>query len=558
MPLIAADLLTTSPWPAPLLLAAGLHTFDYVIVALYLAVMLAIGGYLSRRQHSIEEFSVGGRHMPWWAVGMSMIATMMSTISYLGTPGEMIKHGAAQMTALLGHPIAWLIVTFLWVPFFMRLKLTSAYEYLEKRFGSGTRQLAVGLYLYMRFVWMGLIVATASQAIAVMTKDTAPQALSMLSGGLIELDSTQWFYTVLIGTGVISTLYTMLGGIQAVIWTDVMQFIVLFGGAVMTLIMVAWKTSTGPATWWSEATQSAHEFPPLISWNLAERNTVLWAVLSGVMWNVCTHCSDQVALQRYFTTRSVRSARRVAAVNYLLDGTMLCLLSFVGMALLSYYMRNPEYLPSGVTDARAQGFTDQIFPHFIVGGLPIGISGLVLAGVFAVAQSSLDSGINSTATVVLVDIIRWQRGDKLPPERELRMVRVLTVLIGFGVTLTGLGVTMLPERYNILDLTLRAQNVVLGPLGGIFMAGILLPHVAGRAATWAGVIGAVSGVWLAFGDMIGNFPVPSSYLVTPLAWLVTFLSAALLGALDKQPSSRRTRGLTRQSVMRAAARKSQP
>lgn len=541
MTLFAAPLLATG---------LGLRPLDYVVVLVYLSIMLLIGAMLARRQSSLEEFSVGGRQMPWWAVGMSMIATMMSTISYLGTPGEMIKHGAAQATALLGHPLAWLIVTFLWIPFFMRLRLTSAYEYLDRRFGPGTRNLAVILYVYMRFVWMGLIVATASRAIAVMTEASAPAAIASITGGMIDLTGEQWFYTILIATGIVSTLYTTMGGIQAVIWTDVMQFIVLFGGAVMTLAIVAFRTETSPVVWIREATSQAHEFPPLASWNIADRNTVLWAVISGVMWNACTHCSDQVALQRYFTTKSVGSARRVAAVNYLLDATMLGLLSLVGMALLTYYIRMPEALPAGVTDPRAAGFSDRMFPHFIAYGLPVGVSGLALAGVFAVAQSSLDSGINSTATVLVVDVLRWARRDGMTGEQEIRAIRTLTVLIGIGVTLTGLAVTLLPPEYNILDLTLRAQNVVLGPLGGIFMAGILMPHVGGRAATQAGLLGTLCGFLMAFGDLLGATTVPSSYLVTPLAWLVTFLAAALLGALQAPPSEENTRGLTRQSVMR--------
>jgi len=224
MTLFAAPLLATG---------LGLRPLDYVVVLVYLSIMLLIGAMLARRQSSLEEFSVGGRQMPWWAVGMSMIATMMSTISYLGTPGEMIKHGAAQATALLGHPLAWLIVTFLWIPFFMRLRLTSAYEYLDRRFGPGTRNLAVILYVYMRFVWMGLIVATASRAIAVMTEASAPAAIASITGGMIDLTGEQWFYTILIATGIVSTLYTTMCGIHAVSWTDVLQFILLFVGAAL-------------------------------------------------------------------------------------------------------------------------------------------------------------------------------------------------------------------------------------------------------------------------------------------------------------------------------------
>ena len=147
-----------------LLFAAGLHTADYAVVLAYLAGMLGIGIYLAKTQRTTEEFFVGDRRMPWWAVGLSMIATLMSTLTYLGMPGEMIQHGVALGVAWLCLPLVYLVVGYVWVPFFMRLGLTSAYEYMDRRFGSGARVLAVLLYLYMRFVWMGAIVFTASRA----------------------------------------------------------------------------------------------------------------------------------------------------------------------------------------------------------------------------------------------------------------------------------------------------------------------------------------------------------------------------------------------------------
>lgn len=227
----------------PTLLAAGLQPVDYAIVLVYMLGMLGMGWYLSRKQVNIEDFFVAGRKMPWLATGMSMIATLMSTLSYLGAPGEMIKHGVAQFIAILALPFVFIIVWTLWVPFFMRLRLTSAYEYLEMRFGPGARLLGVILYLYMRFLWMGAVIYSASIAIAHITQDTAPGAIAVLTGGTIRFDAQSWFYFVLISTGVVSTAYTVLGGISAVIWTDVVQMIVLFLGAVVTLIVVADRKS---------------------------------------------------------------------------------------------------------------------------------------------------------------------------------------------------------------------------------------------------------------------------------------------------------------------------
>jgi SSS family solute:Na+ symporter len=541
---------------APLLASAstGLKPIDYVIMLAYVAGLLGIGVYLARRQESTEDFFVGGRSMPWWAVGLSMLATLMSTLTYLGSPGELIQHGIGQSTSLLALPFAFLVIGFLWVPFFMRLGLTSAYEYVERRFDLPTRMLAVGLYLFLRFVWMGAILFTASRALAQLTEDTGPAFLAKASGGALEFDHDSWLLAVLITTGVVSTLYTALGGIRAVIWTDVLQFTFLFSGAVVTLILVAAKTGTGPVDWWRTATAGGgegHTLPPLASWDMSTRVTLLWTVLGGFMWHICTHASDQVALQRYFTTRSASAARRTAAVNYLADFTMAVLLAMVGMALLTYFSDTryvTEILP-GITDPRDPRVADRIFPHFIAHGLPVGISGLVVAAVFAVAQSSIDSGINSTATVITVDLVARFKRSAMTDRVELRLAQGLTLVIGAVVTATGLALTMLPERYNILDVTLKTFNLALGPLGAIFMAGMLMPHVGSRAVLAAGMIGTLCAVYFAFGDMLNEERGLTPFLVIPLSWLVTFTLAAFLGGLMRRPAPEQLRGLTWRDVV---------
>lgn len=535
----------------PLLLAdTGLHVVDYLIVAVYLFAMLAVGYWFSRRQETTEDFFVGGRKMPWLATGLSMIATLMSTLSYLGSPGEIVQHGIAQATSLLALPFAFVIVGFVWVPFFMRLRLTSAYEYIDRRFGSGARLLAVAIYLWMRFLWMGAIIYTASLAVAQITQDTAPDALATLSFGLLRFTPQSWFYTVLLTTGFVTTLYTTLGGIRAVIWTDVAQFVVLFAGAILTIACVVAATGTGPTRWWHDVTAVHHQFPQWASWDITVRETVLWSFLSGLAWHCCTHASDQVALQRYFTTPDARAARKMAIVNYVFDVSMQVLLALVGMALLTYYLLHTEQLPPDVADPRAPGFADRLFPHFITYGLPIGISGLVVAAIFAVAQSSIDSGINSTTTVILVDLVRRYKKRRLDPHQELRWAQALTLIIGLWVTASGVAIALLAQdNNNIMDLQLKSFNCVLGPLGGIFMAGILLPYVGHRAVIAAGILGTASGFAFAFSGYFLERSV-SPFLIIPLSWAITIGTAALLGVVLPRPQPEQVRGLTLASVLR--------
>ena len=541
----------------PTLLAVGLQPVDYLIVFGYMVGMLSMGWYLSRKQVNIEDFFVAGRKMPWLATGMSMIATLMSTLSYLGAPGEMLKHGVAQFIAILALPFVFIIVWTLWVPFFMRLRLTSAYEYLEMRFGSGARLLGVVLYLYMRFLWMGAVIYSASFAIAHITQDTAPGAIASLTGGFIHFDAQSWFYFVLISTGLVSTAYTVLGGISAVIWTDVIQMIVLFLGAVVTLIVVMVKTGTGPLIWWREVTSISHEIPPLASWNLAERNTILWALCGTFFWHVCTHASDQVALQRYFSNPDVAAARKTAMVGIFLDITMQTLLGMVGAALLVYYLRNPAELPGGVNSPVTAGFSDRIFPHFISYGLPVGVSGFVIAAIFAVAQSSIDSGINATSSVIMIDLVRKYRSTQASDAADLRLAQWLTVFIGVIVTIMGILLSLTPKDYNLIDLQLKSFNCVLGPLGAMFMAGMLLRHVGQTPVVIAAITGSVCGFLFGFMDILFTPLVqtltghnalvvlcPSPFLVIPLSWLVTFLLSALLAGFFPGPTLDQVRRFT--------------
>ena len=541
----------------PTLFAAGLQPFDYAVVFVYMACMMFIGWYLSRKQMNIEDFFVGGRSMPWMATGLSMVATLMSTLTYLGAPGEMIKHGVAQFLGILALPFVFIVVWSLWVPFFMRLRLTSAYEYLELRFGPRARLLGVVLYLYMRFLWMGAIIYSASLALALMTQGTAPDAISYLTGGMIHFDKGQWFYFVLLATGAVSTVYTVLGGISAVIWTDVIQMLVLFLGAVFTLIVVAVETGTGPLVWWQEVTSISHSLPPLASWDIAERNTVLWALLGIFFWHVCTHASDQVALQRYFSNPNVRSARKTAIVGIAMDITMQTLLGMVGAALLVYYIKYPGTLPEGVTNPATSNFADRIFPHFINHGLPVGVSGIVIAAIFAVAQSSLDSGINATTSVIMIDLVRQYRRTPLSEKQDLRLAKILTIVIGTIVTVMGLLLSFAPTHYNLVDLQLKSFNCVLGPLGAMFMAGMLLRHVGQTPVVIAGIVGSICGLLFGFMDVLftplvqavsGNDAIsvscPSPFLIIPMSWLLTFLLSALLGGFFPGPTLEQVRRFT--------------
>jgi SSS family solute:Na+ symporter len=298
-------------------LPAGLQSLDYAAIVAYLVLTFGIAVWFSRKQSSTEDFFVGGRRMPFIAVGLSILATLFSTISYLGVPGEMIKRGVGMFLGQLSLPLSALVIAFVWIPFFMKLRLTSAYEYLERRFSPPARFIAGGLFTLLRLGWMSMVVFAASTA------------LMQIKGGdwtSLPGDDLYWCVGMI---GVVAAIYTAMGGIQALIWVDVIQCLLLLAGVLLAIGYVVIIDHTGPADWWNIAAKyrQSHTELEWFSWDITTRFTVVTAIVYTFFWTVSTHGSDQVVLQRYFTTGSVQAARRSYYINMCVDITMATLMA---------------------------------------------------------------------------------------------------------------------------------------------------------------------------------------------------------------------------------------
>ena len=537
----------------------GLQIADYVVVLIYAIVIVGIGFYFSRKQHDTEDFFLGGRKIPWFAAGLRLIVSLISTLTYLGATGEVIRHGIAYNVAYWAMLPAFAVIIFLWLPFYMRMRLTSVYEYLEQRYGLAARWVGFSLFVFiLRIGWMAVIVLTLSQAVAHITYQSAQEIFK------IQMALGQWVLLITIITGVVVTFYTMLGGFKAVIFIDVLQFVVLMLGAVATVAIVIQKTGTGPGEWWH--TMTAIKRTPLVmgSWDLSARTTLLGVSLYILFWYVCTYASDQVAMQRYFSMPSLGSAIGSSLINFFGQIMLTVVLTLCGMALLHYYTAVPQEIIAGITDPQHAQAADEVFPHFIEHGLPAGLSGLVVAALFAVALSSLASGISSVSTVLTVDVFRRLKPGR-SDRKELFLARVLTTIMGLGVT--GLAVLMmkLPSDWNIIDTCLRTFDCALGPLAGMFIVGMLLPHAGQKAiviSTLCGVLLAFTIAWwtelgwllgLVEGEsldaVLGTVRRPSSFLALPVASVFTFVFAAILGGFMKSPDYEKVAPLTWRGVV---------
>src|SRR5579863_2100100 len=371
---------------------SGLETLDYAAICLYMLGTFGISLWFGRKQKTVDDFFVGGRHMPWFAVGLSIMATLFSTLSYLGAPGEMIKNGVGMALGTLAVPFSLLVVFYFWIPFFMRLKLTSAYEYLERRFSYAERLIGAVLFVLLRLGWMSMVIFAASTALdGVKGDDTA-----WLPGN----DIYWWIAFV----GIFAAIYTSVGGIQAMIWTDVLQCFLLLAGVLMVIGAVILKDHTGPLDWWQTAAIHApkHTSPPLFSTDVMVRNTIVWMLVGNFFWTICTHGSDQVVLQRYFSTPSLKAARKSYLTNVFVDLSMTILLALTGLALLAYYLRHGDRLPEGWTAIKP---ADKLFPHFLGHELPAGCAGLIISAFICDAMQTLESGVNAITAVVTNDFV---------------------------------------------------------------------------------------------------------------------------------------------------------
>ena len=544
----------------------GLTGPDLVVIVIYLGAMIAMGLAIARRQRSTDDFFLGGRALPAWAVGISIFASLLSTITYLGMPGEMFRTGVAFLTRQLPVPLVLLVVWSLWIPFFMKLDLTSAYEYLDRRFTYPIRALSAVFCLLLLFGWISVVVLTAAGALV----DIAHLDIGWFLGtndletGFRDAD----MHLVIIAVGLFSIFYTTLGGIQAVIWTDVIQFLVLMAGAVFTMGFIAWDTGSGLGDWVDHSQQIKHEAVQWFDWDVRNRSTVFSISVGMFFWFTCTHGANQVALQRYFTVRSVRSAR----ISYLVSaGASLgigVILAGVGISL-SYYIQNHP-LPASVAmdkssiQLETEGLSDEdaarhrktlnkaqdsIFPQFIRHYMPPMLRGLVVAALFAAAMSTIDSGANSTSTILTVDFFRTLSRTPVTQAGELARARVLTATMGLVVVFYTLGLYHLSKGTNIIDLCQKGFNCFLGPLGATFFLGMFSRRVCTASLLPAFLLGEAVGVSTSFSEQFFGMPF-STHLVVPAAWLVTVISALALSlVLPARPTPEQLRWTWR-SVLR--------
>ena len=462
----------------------GLTFIDWVIIALYAGGTIWLGWYYSRKQETTSEYFVGSGNMSPVLIGVSLFATLLSTITYRSKPGEMIGKGPAVLVDVLAYPLVFVVVGYWMLPVYMKQRVTSAYALLETRLGLSIRMLGACLFLLLRLVWMSLLIYLTAQAIAIMMGVSA-----------------EWIPLIVLVSCAITIVYTSLGGLRAVVITDLLQTILLYGGALLVIGVITWRM--GGFGWFPTEWQSHWDSQPVFSLDPAVRVTWVGSILSVFIWYVATSGGDQVSVQRFMATKDVHAARRAFAIQLSIGALVNVTLGLVGFALLGYFMAFPEQLSPGINLTKN---ADDIFPNFIAFHLPPVVSGLVVAGMFAAAMSSIDSGVNSITAVIMTDFMDrfgWKPAD----EREhFRRAKWLACIIGAVVVILSLVVPLVPG--NITAVTNKTANLFSVPIFGLFFFALFVPY-ASTKGVWIGTLcGITSAILVGFsGPIFGVNPV---------------------------------------------------
>jgi len=486
------------------MILAALRTPDIVVLFVYFGLLIGAGFYFRKGSGTVEGFTVANRSLPGWVVGLSVFGTYLSSNTFIGVPGKAYGSNWNGFVFSLSLPIAAFIAVKCFVPFYRQHAGLSAYEHLEKRFGAWARVYAVICYLLTQVSRVGTIMFGVSVG------------LHALTGWDIA--------TIIVFSGAAVTLYTLMGGIEAVIWTDAIQSVVLTVGAavVVVLVLAGMPDGAGQAIRLADDAGkfSLGDFGPSLA------TSTFWVMLVyGIVMNLTNFGIDQNFVQRYHVAKSDKAAGRSVWFGSLVYIPVALMFFFIGSILFSYYEVNPEFLdkvkmdkaieqvaadspglakgsPEVLAEAKRlasemqpSDYGDKILPHFIANKIPAGLAGLLIAALFAAAMSSIDTSLNSSSTIALQDFYRrWFRPDA-DEAQSLRFLRVMTVvwgIIGTGVALAMMGVE------SILDAWWKLSGVFAGGMLGLFLLGFISRRANNAGAVTGATVGLLVILWLTF------------------------------------------------------------
>ncbi len=464
-----------------------MHTLDLTILVAYLVGTVLFGAWFSKSQKNVKDYFTASERVPWWAIMGSIVATETSTVTLISVPGFAYNANFTFMQLVIGYMIGRIVVTLLFVPSYFRGELLTVYQLLGQRFGSGVRRLASTLFLVTRSLADGLRLFATGLVLA---------ALLLNMPGM-EDGVRNWFpslepkFAILIVSvlvmGAATILYTYLGGMSAVIWTDVIQLVIYLVGALLAAWILLHKIPGG----WNEVTlvaQASGKFNWFdFTWDLNKSYTFWSGVIGGAFLTTATHGTDQLMVQRYLCSDSVKQARVALLTSGALVFVQFLLFLLIGTMLYVFYTGQATNEVAAFTlNGKLQ--TDRIFPHFIVTHLPAGIVGLVIAAIFAAAMSTLSSSLNSSAATAIGDFYMPLTNGKKSDTHYLNVSRGLTAV--WGVVQIAVALYAINLSSRVVDEVLGIASFTNGVILGLFFLGTFTKRVGQTAAIVGIVVGA--------------------------------------------------------------------
>ena len=429
-------------------LAMMIHPIDAVVVVIYLLGMLGLGFFFARRAQDTEQYFVASRSYKGWVLGISMLSTTISSITFLAFPAAAFALDWRLAVNNLMWPAGMLLAVLVFIPFFRRGHATTAFEYLEERYGPVASLYGAISYVISQILRIGIVLYMVSLAI------------STLTGYPINM--------VIIVTGLIISCYTVAGGIEGVIWTDVVQAFMLWGGGVVCLVLIVTKLPGGLGQIFQVGAEHGKFYLGDTHFDLSHRT--LWTMLMLGLWaSIGNFIASQDVVQRYIAAKSTREARKGAIVGALLSVPTWLFFFFIGTALWVYYQVKPDPHIAGMQ-------ADRVLPYFILHHFPIGITGFVVAAVISAAMSSLDSAINGLSTVMVTNIIRKYLATGRSEQFYLRWARAIGCLGGAIMIIGALIFNMVPDSESVVNM----QFIVFALFGGCITAFFLLGFLTTR------------------------------------------------------------------------------
>lgn len=480
----------------------NLPFIDLIVFLVYVIGIIGFGASFYFKKRTSTDYITGGGRLPAWALGMSIFATYVSSISFLALPGSAYQSNWNGFVFSVSIPFAAFVAVKYFVPLYRKLQSPSAYAYLENRFGLWARVYASTCYLLTQLARMG----------AIMYLLALP--MNALFGWSIPL--------IIVATGVGVVIYAMLGGIEAVVWTDAVQGILLILGALTCFILIIWKMPGG----FPQVLEIAQEQNKLSlgSFSFDWGQNTFWVILVyGLFINLQNFGVDQSYIQRYLGAKTESEAKKSTWLGSLLYVPVSMLFFMIGTALFTYYHQFPENLP---IELHAFENADKVFPYFIVSTLPKGLTGLMIASIFAAGMSTLSTSINSSATVILEDHVKKYLFPKLPKAAEFKVLYVSSFIMGMASILIGLAFNGVSSA---LDAWWTLASIFSGGILGLFLLGVLTQSKSNIPAITGVIFGLIIIAWISLEELLRAYGWPVLELHKNLAIVLGTMAVFIVG-----------------------------